>query len=229
MMTHESNAVDYYYWPTANGQKVAIFLEESGRPYTVHPVDISKGEQFSAEFVRISPNQRIPALVDSEAGVSVFESSAILLYLAQRRRQFLPLDAKGAADVLQWLFWQAANLGPILAQTIFFLNYAADDSPLAVTRFKKETERLYRVLEQQFSGRPFVAGEYSIADMAIYPWVVMHGKQGISLHEYPHVAAWMKKVGERPAVVRAYAKGEAIRPASRVDAERRILNGLPPI
>jgi GST-like protein len=127
------------------------------------------------------------------------------------------------------LFWQAANLGPILAQTLFFLNYGADEAPLAVTRFRKETDRLYSVLEQQLSGRPFVAGEYSIADMAIYPWVVMHVKQGISINEYPHVAAWMRTVGERPAVVRAYAKGEAIRPASLVDAERRILNGLPPI
>ncbi|QVW21891.1 glutathione S-transferase N-terminal domain-containing protein [Pseudomonas hormoni] len=228
-MTNDPSAVEYYYWPTANGQKVAIFLEESGRPYTIHPVNITKGEQFTTEYTRISPDQRIPALVDSEAGVSVFESGAILLYLAQRRRQFLPQDVKGAAEVLQWLFWQAASLGPILGQTVFFLHYASESSPLAEARFSKETERLYRVLEKQLSERPYVAGEYSIADMAIYPWVVIHGKQGITLSDYPHIVAWMKKVGKRPAVIRAYEKGEDIRPSSHAEEERRKLNGLPPL
>ncbi|SMQ30393.1 glutathione S-transferase [Pseudomonas helmanticensis] len=228
-MTKDPGTVDYYYWPTANGQKVAIFLEESGRPYTIHPINITKGEQFTAEYTRISPDQRIPALVDGEVGVSVFESGAILLYLAQRRRQFLPQDVKGAADVLQWLFWQAASFGPILGQTVFFLNYSLESSSVAEARFSKETERLYRVLEQQLSERPYVAGEYSIADMAIYPWVVIHGKQGITLADYPHIFAWKKKIGERPAVIRAYEKGEGIRPSSQAEAERRKLNGLPPL
>lgn len=228
-MTNQSSATQYYYWPTANGQKVAIFLEESGRPYTIHPVNITKGEQFTAEYTRISPDQRIPALVDAEAGVSVFESGAILLYLAQRRRQFLPQDVKGAAEVLQWLFWQAASLGPILGQTVFFLNYASEHSSFAQARFSKETERLYRVLEKQLSELPFVAGDYSIADMAIYPWVVIHAKQGITLADYPHIVAWMKKIGERPAVIRAYAKGEEIRPSSQAEDERRKLNGLAPL
>lgn len=227
-MTKKPSAVDYYYWPTANGQKVAIFLEESGRPYNIHPVNISKGEQFSAEFTRISPNQRIPALVDTDVGVSVFESGAILLYLAQRSGQFFPPDVKSAADVLQWLFWQAASLGPILGQTVFFLNYASEHSPLSAARFSKETERLYRVLDQHLADRSYVAGDYSIADMAIYPWIYIYGKQGITLEDYPNIVAWMKRVGERPAVIRAYAKGEEIRPSSQAEEERRKLNQAPP-
>ncbi|MHC8320746.1 glutathione S-transferase family protein [Pseudomonas sp. GB2N2] len=226
-MSSDSPAVDFYYWPTPNGQKVAIFLEESGRPYTAHPVNISKGEQFSAEYTSISPNQRIPALVDSEVDVSVFESGAILLYLAQRRGQFFPSDTKAAADVLQWLFWQAASLGPILGQTVFFLNYASEHVPLAVARFSKETERLYRVMEQQLSERPYIAGEYSIADMAIYPWVLQYEKQGMTLDNYPWVAAWLAKIGERPAVIRAYAKGEQIRPSGQTDEDRKKLYDLP--
>ncbi|WP_219095967.1 glutathione S-transferase family protein [Pseudomonas sp. UMAB-40] len=226
-MSNLSNAVDYYYWPTPNGQKVAVFLEESGHPYVAHPVNISNGEQFSTEFTRISPNQRIPAIVDRETGVSVFESGAILLYLAQRRGQFIPADTKGAAEVMQWLFWQAANLGPILGQAVFFLNYASEHLPLAVARFSKETERLYGVLEQQLSERPYVAGDYSIADMAIYPWVLQHDKQGMTLDGYPNVAAWLEKISLRPAVVRAYAKGEQIRPSGQTDQDRKKLYGLP--
>lgn len=226
-MFNLSNAVDYYYWPTPNGQKVAIFLEESERPYVAHPINISKGEQFSTEFTQISPNQRIPAIVDRETGASVFESGAILLYLAQRRRQFIPADANGAAEVMQWLFWQAANLGPILGQAVFFLNYASEHVPLAVARFSKETERLYGVLERQLSERPYVAGEYSIADMAIYPWVLQHDKQGMTLDAYPNVAAWLAKIGRRPAVIRAYAKGEQIRPSGQTDQDRKKLYGLP--
>lgn len=226
-MTNNSRAVDYYYWPTPNGQKVAIFLEESGRPYTAHPINISKGEQFSAEYTRISPNQRIPAIVDSEADVSMFESGAILLYLAQRRGEFFPGDAKEAAQVLQWLFWQAASLGPILGQTVFFLNYASEQVPLAVARFSKETERLYRVMEKQLSERPYIAGEYSIADMAIYPWVLQYEKQGMTLDNYPCVAAWLANISARPAVIRAYAKGEQIRPSGQTDEDRKKLYDLP--
>ncbi|WP_149087045.1 glutathione S-transferase family protein [Pseudomonas prosekii] len=225
-MANPSAALDYYYWPTPNGQKVAIFLEESGRPYTAHPVNISKGEQFSPEYTRLSPNQRIPAIVDNEVGVSVFESGAILLYLAQRRGQFFPRDSKGAASVLQWLFWQAASLGPILGQAVFFLNYASEHVPLAVERFSKETERLYKVMEQQLSHHPFIAGEYSIADMAIYPWLLQHEKQGMKLETYPHIAAWLAKITARPAVIRAYAKGEEIRPSGQTDQDRKKLYKL---
>jgi GST-like protein len=226
-MSNLSSAVDYYYWPTPNGQKVAIFLEESGLPYTSHPINISKGEQFSAEFTRLSPNQRIPAIVDSEAGVSVFESGAILLYLAQRHRQFIPADNQQAAEVLQWLFWQAASLGPILGQTVFFLNFASEHVPLAVARFSKETERLYGVLEKQLTEQPYIAGEYSIADMAIYPWVLQYNQQGITLDGYPHIAAWLARISERPAVIRAYAKGELIRPSGQTEQDRKKLYELP--
>lgn len=137
-MSMSSDVLDYYYWPTPNGQKVAIFLEESGYPYKAHPVNISKGEQFSPNYTRLSPNQRILAIVDKEVGISVFESGAILLYLAQWRGQFFPKDSKGAASVLQWLFWQAASLGPILGQAVFFLNYASEHVPLAVARFSRD-------------------------------------------------------------------------------------------
>lgn len=150
-----------------------------------------------------------------------------MLYLAQRRGEFIPADPNGAAEVMQWLFWQAANLGPILGQAVFFLNYAFEHVPLAVARFSKETERLYGVLEQQLSERPYVAGEYSIADMAIYPWVLQHDKQGMSLDAYPNVAAWLEKISKRPAVVRAYAKGEQIRPSVQTDQDRKKLYGLP--
>lgn len=219
-MTTPPNALDYFYWPTPNGQKVAIFLEESGISYTAHPINISKGEQFAAEFSRISPNQRIPALVDSEAGVSIFESGAILLYLAQRSGQFLPADIHGSTAVLQWLFWQAANLGPILGQTVYFLNYAPEHLPAAVARFSKETARLYAVLEHQLADSDCVAGEYSIADMAIYPWVLQYEKQGMNLDDFPNVAAWLTKIGKRSAVISAYEKGERIRPSGQTDADR---------
>lgn len=225
-LTSFSSAVDYYYWPTPNGQKVAIFLEESGLPHTVHPVDISKGEQFTPDFTQISPNQRIPALVDRDSNVSVFESGAILLYLAQRSGQFLPLDSKEATAVVQWLFWQAANLGPILGQTVYFLNYAPEPVPPAIERFSKETRRLYEVLEQQLMKHSFVAGEYSIADMAIYPWVLQYQKQGVTLDDYPHVAAWLAQISARPAVIRAYAKGEQIRPSGQTDEDRQKLYRL---
>lgn len=225
-MSSPSDNLNFYYWPTPNGQKVAIFLEESGLPFTAHPIDISKGEQFSTEFTRISPNQRIPALVDDAVGVSVFESGAILLYLAQQYGQFMPAGIKGSTEVLQWLFWQAAGLGPILGQTVFFKNYASTPEPLTIERFAKETERLYQVLEQQLGERPFIAGDYSIADMAIYPWIIQHDKQGMTLDSFPHVAAWLAEISARPAVVRAYAKGEQIRPSIQTDQDRRKLYGL---
>ncbi|SDG55588.1 glutathione S-transferase N-terminal domain-containing protein [Pseudomonas abietaniphila] len=225
-MTTPSSAVDFFYWPTPNGQKVAIFLEESGMPYTAHPINISLGEQFAAEFTRISPNQRIPALVDAEVGVSIFESGAILLYLAQRSGQFLPADIRGSTEVLQWLFWQAASLGPILGQAVYFLNYAPEHLPAPVARFHKETVRLYTVLEHQLAERDFVAGAYSIADMAIYPWVLQYEKQGMTLDDFPNVAAWLTTIGERAAVVRAYEKGERIRPSGQTDADRNKLYKL---
>ncbi|MFJ3487783.1 glutathione S-transferase family protein [Pseudomonas sp. NPDC090202] len=218
-----TSAIDYYYWPTPNGQKIAILLEELDLPYTAHPVNISKGEQFTPEFTRLSPNQRIPALVDHDAGLSVFESGAILQYLAQRQGRFLPADLKGATEVRQWLFWQAASFGPILGQTVYFRNFAPEPVPAAIERFSKETARLYGVLERQLSEHAFVAGEYSIADMAIYPWIGLHEKQGMNLADFPHIAAWQTKISQRPAVIRAYAKGEVIRPTGQSDDDRKRL------
>lgn len=218
--------IDLYYWPTANGQKIAIFLEEAGLPYTAHPIDISKGEQFSSDFERVSANQRIPAIVDRGANVSLFESGAILLHLAERTGQFLPRDASGRAEVLQWLFWQAASMGPILGQTVFFLNFASEQIPFANARFGKETARLYAVLERRLVNRCFIAGEFSIADMALYPWIVQHDKQGMTLDEYPNIQQWLDRISARPAVQRAYQKGEVIRPAALTEANRKALFGL---
>ncbi|MDB6141345.1 MAG: Glutathione S-transferase [Pseudomonas sp.] len=218
--------IDLYYWPTANGQKIAIFLEEADLPYNACPVDISKGEQFSPSFESVSANQRIPAIVDRGANVSLFESGAILLHLAERTGQFLPRNASGRAEVLQWLFWQAASMGPILGQTVFFRHFASEQIPFANARFGKETARLYAVLERRLTDRCYVAGEYSIADMALYPWVIQHGKQGMALEAYPNINQWLDRISARPAVQRAYQKGEVIRPATLTEANRKALFGL---
>jgi GSH-dependent disulfide-bond oxidoreductase len=218
--------IDLYYWPTANGQKIAIFLEEAGLPYTAYPIDISKGEQFSPAFEQVSANQRIPAIFDRGAKVSLFESGAILLHLAERTGQFLPRDTQGRAEVLQWLFWQAASMGPILGQTVFFRNFASEPVPLANARFGKETARLYAVLERRLMDRCHVAGEFSIADMALYPWIIQHDKQGVTLDEYPNIQQWLDRVSARPGVQRAYKKGEVIRPAALTEANRKALFGL---
>lgn len=221
-----ASEIDLYYWPTANGQKIAIFLEEAGLPYTAYPIDISKGEQFSQEFERVSANQRIPAIIDRGANVSLFESGAILLHLAERTGQFLPRDASGRAEALQWLFWQAASMGPILGQTVFFRNFASEQIPFANARFGKETARLYAILERRLVDRCYVAGEFSIVDMALYPWIVQHDKQGIALEEYPNIQQWLDRISSRPGVQRAYQKGEVIRPAALTEANRKALFGL---
>jgi GST-like protein len=221
-----SPEIDLYYWPTANGQKIAIFLEEAGLPYTAYPIDISKGEQFSPAFERVSANQRIPAIVDRGANVSLFESGAILLHLAERTGQFLSHDASGRAEALQWLFWQAASQGPILGQTVFFRNFASEQVPFANARFGKETARLYAVLERRLMDRCYIAGEFSIADMAVYPWIVQHDKQGMALDEYPNIQQWLDRISARPGVQRAYQKGEVIRPAALTEANRKALFGL---
>ncbi|MGV8917218.1 MAG: glutathione binding-like protein [Pseudomonas sp.] len=219
-MSNLEAEIDFYYWPTANGQKIAIFLEEAEIPYTVHPVDISKGDQFSPEFERVSANKRMPAIVDRGAGVSLFESGAILLHLAERSGQFIARDAQGRAEVLQWLFWQAASLGPILGQMVFFRNFASEQVPFAIERFGKETARLYDVLEKRLIDRCYVAVNYSIADMAIYPWLIQHEKQGQTLDRYPNIKAWLERLSARPGVKRAYIKGEEVRPSAQADANR---------
>ena len=215
--------VDFYYWPTPNGQKVAILLEEMGMKYRLRPINISKGEQFSPEYARVSPNQRMPAIVDHISDVSVFESGAILLYFAEKLQRFIPSDPKGKAEVTQWLFWQMSAFGPILGQAVYFREYAPQPAPLAIERFTRETARLYRVLDTQLEQHEFIAGEYSIADMAAYPWACEFEKQGQSIDDFPHVKRWLSAVGKRAAVQRAYAIGENVRPSASTSANRAAL------
>lgn len=224
--------IDLYYWTTPNGHKVTLFLEETGLPYRIHPVNISKGEQFQPEFLAIAPNNRIPAIVDQAppgggAPVSLFESGAILLYLAEKTGRFIPQDLRGRADVLQWLFWQMGGLGPMAGQNHHFSAYAPEPVPYAIERYVKETNRLYGVLNHRLADREFVAGDYSIADMAAYPWIVPHERQGQKLDDFPHLKRWFHAIAERPATVRAYEKAKEINVAPSVgdEASRRVLFG----
>ncbi len=231
--------IDLYYWTTPNGHKITIFLEEAGLPYTIKPVDIGKGAQFAADFLKISPNNRIPAIVDHApadggAPVSVFESGAILLYLAEKCGKFLPAELRGRTDVLQWLFWQMGGLGPMAGQNHHFSQYAPEKIPYAINRYVKETERLYGVLDRRLADREYVAGAYSIADMASYPWIVPHERQGQNLDDFPHLKRWFAAIRARPAVQRAYELAKTISTAPVVDdASRAILFGqgrdLPPL
>jgi len=210
--------IDLYYWTTPNGHKITIFLEETGLPYSIKPVDIGKGDQFKPEFLAISPNNRIPAIVDrAPAGggepVSIFESGAILQYLAEKTGKFLPADVRGRAEVMQWLFWQMGNLGPMLGQNHHFRNYTTEKIPYAINRYIKETERLYGVLDERLADREFVAGQYSIADMACYPWIVLHERQGQNLDDFPNIRRWFEVIQNRDAVKRAYAIAKKINPA----------------
>jgi GSH-dependent disulfide-bond oxidoreductase len=210
--------IDLYYWTTPNGHKITLFLEESGLRYTIHPVDLNRGEQFKPEFLKISPNNRIPAIVDnapSDGGtpVSVFESGAILLYLAEKTQKFLPRDLRGRTEVLQWLFWQVGGLGPMAGQNHHFKQYAREQHHYAITRYQNETNRLYAVLNRRLSDRGFVAGDYSIADMAIYPWIVPYERQGQRLEDTPHLKRWFESIKARPATERAYAKAAEINKA----------------
>lgn len=223
--------INLYYWTTPNGHKVTIFLEETGLPYTIKPINIGKGEQFAPDFLKISPNNRIPAIVDqapADGGepISVFESGAILQYLAEKTGQFLPDDLRQRVDVMQWLYWQMGGLGPMLGQNHHFSQYAPEKIPYAINRYVKETERLYGVLDKQLSDRDFIAGDYSIADMAAYPWTVPHERQQINLDEFPHVKRWFEAIKARPAVQRAYAKAEEISTNKPMtDEEKAILFG----
>ena len=226
--------IDLYYWPTPNGHKVTLFLEEAGIPHTLHGINIGKGEQFTPEFLAISPNNKMPAIVDNapkdgSGSVALFESGAILLYLAEKTGQFLPTDAHGRNEVLQWLFWQVGGLGPMAGQTHHFRNYAPEKIPYAVDRYVNETNRLYGVLNKRLADRAFVAGEaYSIADMAIYPWIVPFEAQGQDLAEFPNVHRWFDAIAARRATARAYARGPEINPnppGIRTEEERKILFG----
>jgi len=224
--------IDLYYWTTPNGHKITIFLEETGLPYALKPVNIGKGEQFAPEFLKISPNNRIPAIVDLEPGdgkgpLSIFESGAILEYLADKTGKFLPKEVRGRAEVTQWLFWQMGGLGPMLGQNHHFRGYAAEKITYAIERYTKETERLYGVLDERLADREFVAGDYSIADMACYPWIVLHERQGQDLNEFANLKRWFETIQKRDAVRRAYALARTVNPDARGMSEeaKKILFG----
>lgn len=210
--------IDLYYWTTPNGHKISLFLEEAGLPYEVHPVNIGQGDQFKPEFLKIAPNNRIPAIVDQQpadggAPISLFESGAILLYLAEKTGRFIPQDLRGRQEALQWLFWQMGGLGPMAGQNHHFNVFAPEKIPYAIKRYIDETARLYGVLDRRLADRAFVAGEdYSIADMAIYPWIVSHERQSQKLEDFPHVQRWFNHIKQRPATVRAYAWVDRINP-----------------
>ena len=207
--------IDLYYWPTPNGHKITIFLEEVGLPYTINPVNIGAGEQFKPEFLKISPNNRMPAIVDHEpanggAPISVFESGAILLYLAEKTGKLIPQDLRDRTKVLEWLFWQMAGLGPMAGQNHHFSAYAPEKIEYAINRYVNETGRLYAVLNKQLADKEFVAGDYSIADIAAYPWIVPHERQSQNLEDFPHLKRWFETIKARPATIRAYEKAEAL-------------------
>lgn len=223
--------IDLYYWTTPNGHKITIFLEEAGLRYKLIPVNIGKGEQFNPKFLRHAPNNRIPAIVDkapADGGkpISIFESGAILQYLAERSGKFLPEDVRGRFDVMQWLFWQMAGLGPMAGQNHHFAQYAPERIPYAVERYTKETNRLYGVLDRQLDGRDFIAGAYSIADMACYPWVVPYERQGQNLDDFPQLKRWFAAMAARPAVQRAYARAEKVNAQTAMSKQaKKILFG----
>ncbi|WP_129140744.1 glutathione binding-like protein [Modicisalibacter coralii] len=226
--------IDLYYWTTPNGHKITLFLEEAGLDYRLHPVNIGRGEQFAAEFLEIAPNNRIPAIVDrnpADGGqpLALFESGAILEYLADKSGQFLPASGRERYVVLQWLYWQMGGLGPMAGQNHHFRNYAPARIDYAIERYAKETARLYGVLDRRLEDHEFVGGDaYSIADMAIWPWIKPHARQGQDLEDFPHVQRWFTAIGERNGVRRAYARAETVNPRDGVemdDEARRHLFG----
>ncbi|MEE8118239.1 MAG: glutathione binding-like protein [Gammaproteobacteria bacterium] len=223
--------IDYYFWTTPNGYKALLFLKETALDHRIQPINISRGEQFDPEFLRVSPNNKIPAIVDhnpvDEFGpITLFESGAILTYLADKTRQYLPRDARGRAKVLQWLNWQMAGIGPIFGQNLHFSAYASEQLPYAIDRFKNETSRLLMVLDKQLDTREYIAGDYSIADMAIYPWIFKYPQLDLDLSEYLNVSRWFQQIAERPATVAAYETGALINTQPTFsEASRDILLG----
>lgn len=224
--------IELYYWPTPNGWKVTIFLEEAGLPYQLIPVNINAGEQFKPDFLRISPNNRMPAIVDHAPPgggdpVSIFESGAILQYLADKTGKFMPGDLRGKYEVLQWVNWQMGGLGPMCGQNHHFSAYAPEKIPYAIDRYVNETNRLYGVLDRRLADRDFIAGDYSIADMMCWPWIVPHERQSQKLEDFPNLRRWFETMKARPAVQRGYAVGKELRqPIANVsDEAKRILFG----
>lgn len=220
--------IDLYYWPTPNGHKITLFLEETGLDYKIIPVDITRGDQFKPEFLKISPNNRMPAIVDHApadggAPFTLFESGAILQYLAEKTGRFLPKDLRQRWRVLEWLYWQMGGFGPMLGQNHHFSSYAPEKIPYAINRYVKESERLYGVLDERLSGRDFIADDYSIADMAIYPWAVSHERQSIDLDAFPNVKRWFETIQARPATIEAYKRGDEWRNKGASTEEARDL------
>ncbi len=223
--------IELYYWPTPNGHKITLFLEEAGLDYRIVPVDIGAGEQFKPEFLAVSPNNRMPAIIDhapADSGepIGVFESGAILLYLAEKTGRFLPADLRGRKAVIEWLCWQVAGLGPMSGQAGHFLNYAPEQIPYAQARYANEVNRLYGVLDRQLAQHAFIAGaDYSIADMATYPWVLSWERLRQDLGQFPSMARWLTAIESRPATRRAYAQAGPYQRRPMDDAQRRILFG----
>jgi GST-like protein len=197
--------IDLHTWTTPNGRKVSIALEEMGLPYTVHPIDIGKDEQFAPDFLKISPNNRIPAIVDRDADYALFESGAILMYLAEKTGKLMPKDSASRYRVIEWLMWQMGGIGPMLGQAHHFLKFNVGKAPYAEERYANEAKRLYKVLNGRLEGRDFVAGDYSIADISIWPWISRFEWQRIDLNEYPNVKRWYLEIAKRPAVMKGYA------------------------
>jgi len=220
--------IDLHYWPTPNGWKVTIMLEETGLPYRVVPVNIGRGEQFRPEFLAISPNNRMPAIVDQApndggAPISVFESGAILLYLGEKSGRFLPADVRGRYEVTQWLMWQMGGLGPMAGQAHHFRQYAPEKIPYGIDRYTNEVNRLYGVMNKRLADREHLAGAYSVADMAAYPWVVPHQNQGQKLEDFPHLQRWFEAMKARPGVERGMAVGKELRSTAPMDDEAKKL------
>lgn len=221
--------IELYYWTTPNGHKITMFLEEVGLPYSIIPVNIGKGDQFKPEFLQIAPNNRIPAIVDHAptdggAPISVFESGAILLYLAEKTGQLISSELRERVEVLQWLFWQMGGLGPMAGQNHHFSQYAPEKIEYAINRYVNETGRLYAVMNKRLSDRPFLAGDfYSIADIACYPWIVPYERQSQNLQDFPHLKRWFEAIQQRPATLRAYAKAEEFKAQQASVEESRSL------
>jgi GST-like protein len=221
--------IDFYYWTTPNGHKVTMFLEEAGIAYSIKPINIGQGEQFAPAFLKIAPNNRIPALVDHapEGGgspIAIFESGAILLYLADKLRRFIPQDLRGRNACLQWLFWQMGGLGPMAGQNHHFVQYAPEQVPYAIARYVKETARLYGVLNKHLSdGRAYICQDYSIADMAAYPWIVPHARQRQNLDDFPALKKWFERVQQRPATQKAYDIAQSINQVHTLDEKAKAI------
>ncbi|MDA0228664.1 MAG: glutathione binding-like protein [Proteobacteria bacterium] len=223
--------IDLYYWPTPNGWKITILFEELGLDYKIIPVNIIEGDQFAPDFLKIAPNNRMPAIVDPDGAdgepISIFESGAILLHYAEKHKRFIPADERGRVDVLQWLFFQMGNVGPMLGQCHHFRNYAEEKLEYAIDRYTREATRLYRVVDTRLADRDYVAGDYSIADMALFSWMRVWKNQGQTLEDFPHLSKWIDRMYQRPAVRRGLdvMKDEQAKKREFTEEQRSVMFG----